>query len=107
MTEQTDPLMVATNEFAMRYAANLLLDLANEDKSLSTNALDTINNAYQQLLRGANTLRHEAAGMKAMEEQLKWLDAAEEVDPSSAAHRNLSAGGTAAVMRRAIAEARK
>lgn len=45
------------------------------------------------------------SALTAVEDQLKWLDAIEEVDPSSGTHRNTSAGGAATVIRRAIAEA--
>ena len=43
--------------------------------------------------------------LAAVEEQLKWLDAIEEQDPSSSTHKNASAGGVAAVIRKAINDA--
>lgn len=58
MTEQSDPLMEPTSEYTMRHAANLLASLArNSMLRLSQDDIKTIDFAYQQLLRGANTLR--------------------------------------------------
>jgi len=47
-----------TNEYSMRHVANLLSNLARANESnLSPSDLEVINFAYQQLHRGANTLR--------------------------------------------------
>lgn len=54
-----DPLAEPTDEFAMRHAANGLIDLVNSAPSLSQDALKAIDYAYKQLHRGANTL-HDA-----------------------------------------------
>ena len=51
-----DPLMEPTSEFAMRHAANGLIHLVNNSSRLSREDLETLNYAYQQLHRGANTL---------------------------------------------------
>lgn len=47
-----------TNEYAMRHAANLLSSMARAiEGDVSASDMETINFAYQQLHRGANTLR--------------------------------------------------
>ncbi|MEQ4566196.1 hypothetical protein [Paenarthrobacter sp. CAP02] len=52
-----------TNEYSMRHAANLLDNLvrANEG-NISPSDMEVIDFAYQQLHRGANTLRKNQAG---------------------------------------------
>lgn len=58
MQEQNDPTMEPTSEYTMRHAANFLAAMArNSGLRLAEDDIKTIDFAYQQLLRGANTLR--------------------------------------------------
>ena len=57
MSTHEDPLLEPTNEYALRHAANGLIDFANRHRELPAAELDLIDYAYKQLHRGANTIR--------------------------------------------------
>jgi len=62
MTEQPDQHDEPTNAYTMRHAANELSRFVNRNRgAVPDSKLEAVDFAYQQLLRGANTIRQAQA----------------------------------------------